>query len=524
MYMKSSKLLYKLVLLFLASTFAFQSCVDFPEDIILPNWEIELNLPLTEDTFVLDSILDFEENIEIIEEGGVRIYGVQSDDYIQEFSTSQFLEGKLNGSFDPMAFPIATGDTIVGIDLPSGAEIDTAHLKRGQIVFNINNTSSETVNLEIIFPALLREVNGNFESYRFAYSLAPNENLQNQTVQISDFRYSTRAQSQKGELQVRVIMNAQPTLDEIELDFSINNSDFYYMKGTVPPLTLDPVREGVELPLTDDAREARDQLFFKDAIMTMRAEYDGPIPSQDVFSVHFTNVKMQGVRNDGTSFSMTNQNGEEILDDIIINNGVAQVEFSPTNSNIADFLSFIPDSIIVEGEILMNPDGQPGAASDVDKVVITLNITSKSKVVIDSDPFVTSEPLEIDEEIREDSFDDIKGAILYFEIINGIPLDVSIEMEFQTENGDSLFVKNLMVERAVMNNPDDVFSVQESSTSSQLQLNEEEIQMLKNSYLIEVSWIPNTRDERPYAYFGPDMEVYFKSWFTLNYLIDGEDI
>ena len=511
------------MLLTLAFLAILHSCVDIPTDPLLPNWDIELNLPLTEKSYTLDEVVTIDENISVKDTNGVKVYQIETEDYEETFTTSEFLEGKLNGDFDDYSFPIATGDTVLSIPLSSGALIDTAHLKSGNIRFSVTNTSGNDVNFTIEFPGLT-ESNGDI--FTINYNLSPGESILDQSFNISDFRYSTAGQDNADELLINVFMVAQATLDEIELNFSMLNTDFYFMKGVIPTLELDPIREGVELPLTDDTYEARDKLFLKNAKMFMRAEYSGPIERTDVFDVEFGSVQIVGMRKDGSTFNLTDAQGNTTLEDIRVRNGVFEREFNNGNSNIADFLSFIPDSIIINAGITMNPESEAGSASDQDEVLVTFSVEAITELTITGSPFEYIETIDDDtkDELDNEELDNVIRAEVFYEIDNGIPLALNANIEFRNSFGDSLFAKDLDLEAAEMS---DNLTVRNTIQNSSLELDSNEISMLDELTEIVVTWTPSTNmkntDPPPYAYFGPDQSISMKTWMTFEYHIDLEE-
>src|SRR3972149_11864050 len=68
----------------------FSGCMDLPDDLIAPEWDTELNLPLINKSYTLDEIIKPQAHI-IVDTSGTDIYLLQSDKYYLNSNLSEFV-------------------------------------------------------------------------------------------------------------------------------------------------------------------------------------------------------------------------------------------------------------------------------------------------------------------------------------------------------------------------------------------------------------------------------------------------
>ena len=67
-------------------------CFDLPNDVIMPQWDVDLNVPLLKKAYTLEDIIksDKEPNISI--DPIDSLYVIQSDNYLSTSGISEFLQ------------------------------------------------------------------------------------------------------------------------------------------------------------------------------------------------------------------------------------------------------------------------------------------------------------------------------------------------------------------------------------------------------------------------------------------------
>jgi hypothetical protein len=512
----------------------FSSCVDLPDDYLIPSWDFELNIPLKSDVYLVEDILTIDSNITIDSSAGVRAYLVTGDKYEEKFSTKEFIEGQLdfdNGEL--YTFPLATTDSSLIIDFRDGVEIDSANISAGTIIINMDNASDKLVTVTITIPDLVDYFDKVFEK---VITIDPNEQNKQSFLSIENHIFtSPNSPIPTGELKIDINLASESSQDEVSFDLRIAGSDFKYIKAKIPSRDIDPVNESVELPMTDDAREARDILSFKNATMTLSALLSPEDNREDSFDARLYNISIIGIRNGlGQTIKVIDKTSGNQL---TVKNGKLNKVYDNVNSNISEFLSFLPDEIKITADLQMNPSQGLGVATNNDEINLAFEIKTSSDIKIDSsagfieeiwfnEEYTTYETREEVEYTGERDTRDLVGdngtsLELFYEVDNTIPLDVDLVFDFLGASGEYLFSETVLVEGA---SPDKNNGLDKSNFSGSLKFDKEKIKMFVDCWSAKVKWNPRTPgDGSEPIYFGPDQTFDFNTWLSLKILIS-EDL
>lgn len=490
------------------------SCMDFPEDIKAPTWDIELNVPILDTLYYLDEIIRVDDNIKIDSSSGKDVYYIESETYKKYFSVSTFIKNQLDGIFQE-SVPVLTGDSLIGIAISSGAEIDSAHLKSGLLTIKITNTSSESVDFSIEMPKFI-DTQGN--KFGFNGTIPANSNYNN-SFNLENYEYSARDQTNKAELQIYVDSEpSNPSPDVLQIDLSLTQSDFYYVEGKLPTKKVRDINEIVELPISDDIEDLRNNLEFTDAEMIISAKYLSGF--ENVFSVEFQDFTILGRNENNETKNLTDRDGNPNLGDILVEQGEFERTYNNSNSNVSEFLSFLPEEVIVISGIFMNPTNSIGIATDKDSIEVNFQIKSSSEIRIKEVSLLDTLEFEMDNDIREEI---LNGRLieLVYDIENGIPLEHEMSLIFTDSLFNPLFTKQIELPGADVLDNNKNYSPE--VIKDKLQLNNEEVLLLAQSYNIILDWRVFT-DQRPLtAFFSKDQYFKIKTYCKAVYNVNLEE-
>jgi len=496
----------KKYILLLFITLVLTACDDLPSDLSFPIWDVDLNLPLTERNYTLDQLVKRDRFISADTNGlGNWLYIVTSDEYYEGFSVEDVNKNLLDGDFG-YDVPLITVDTLVKLQLSSGAEIDSAIFKSGILEVSAENTSSGSVDFEFILPAMHK----NGQNLKISGSVAAGQKI-TLDENLVNYIYTTKdQQSEKSMLYVDSKLTATPSADLLKFKFTIKQSNFRYMKGKINPFNLDPIRKGAKLPIDGDVLKFRDKIKLKNAEMYLSATYQSSYTP--IFDTEFQNLRLIGKRNNGETFNLNDENGQLYSKTLQITNGKLNLTFNNSNSNISEFLSFMPDSILIVSDILLNPNSKTGIATDVDSVKIEIQIKADSQSEIIDLVLDENTEFSMDTDAR-DNLKSLKEAILFYELENYLPLNSVISMEYLNENNVNLFTKNVSIAGATVESG----SVMPKFVNQEFVLDSTECKHLANCYNLNISVLANsTGSDGNNAYFGPKQQLKLKSKLRLK--------
>lgn len=497
--------IYKLVLFI--PIFMF-SCLDMPDDIKAPTWDVELNVPVIDTTYYLEEIIKTDDNIKIDSTSGKKVYTIETDDYNNKFGVSDFIRNQLNGQFLENV-PVLTGDSLIGISISSGAEVDSAHLKKGTLTVSINNTSSEEVTFTIKMPKFKNKAGVVFG---FTGIIPANGKYAN-GFDLSDYRYNARDQADKNLLFFQVDSKPENTSNDLlNIDITLSQTDFYYVEGILPAKKVRDIRENIKLPLTDDVKELRNKIEFTNAEMILKADYISEF--KDVFTAEFQNFRIEGISTSGETIFLTDKNGNQDLGNVLIDKGKFERLYDNSNSNISEFLSFMPEDVNVLAEVILNPTNGKGIATDKDTINVIMKIKSSSEIRIKEFTMTDTLDFEIDKDMRKEIKNGRLAEIVY-NIENAIPVEHKMKLTFVDKNFNPLFEKNVDMPGANILDNNKNYSAE--IIKDKLVLNEEEVLLLADSYNIIFDWTVYT-DQKPLtAFFSKKQYFKIKTYCMLIY-------
>lgn len=489
------------------------SCVDLPNDFDLPSWDVDLNIPLTERTYELEEIIKLDSNISINKVGDDYLYTLNSEEYERTFQLSDFIDGQFDGIYDEdFKIPVQTADTSIYVSFSNGTKIDSAYLTNGQITLIASNNSSENVKFILTFVELQDD---NSNPLIMEVDMLGSQQNKIVSADMSNYSYSS---SDREKILIRGEMfSDNPSADEVSFNFEFSDSKFSYIKGNLPPQRLDDMNEYVELPLTDDILEMRNSIFLGNAKLELSAEYVSKYENQEIFEIQFDSLKINGKRNTGLDMPLTDNFGNDNLGKITFTKGSFYKLFDNSNSNISEFLSFLPDNLHIFSPVIMNPEDKNGVITDEDKIDIKVKFNAKSALRIDTLEYTHIEEFDIGDDTTH--IKNSKHITLTFLVTNTIPTREEVVAKFVDENGTVLFTKDLEIPGGKITESGKM-DLTPVKSETEFELDEIEIGHLLNTKDIEIDMILMTTDEDKFAVFGPKQWVKIKAYATIKYNIE----
>ncbi len=418
-------------------------CIKAPNDLILPQWDVDLNIPFFNTTYSLSDIVDINKTsyISISETSpNDSIYIFQSDNYTQEVGVSQFIKAIDSTSSENQIVKASnTNSTILYLQFPNHVELDSATFQSGTFAYTIKNPSAVPVTVILTIPGI-SSPDGTVLSMK--REIPPLMTIDS-AIDFSHFKYNLPGNQPpfyKNSLQIVMDVQAQVTAGT-SVDASFYAHDFYFesVSGYLPKKSLGKYRRGFAINL-GDVVDYRDKTFLGDATLNLVADYITAVSNP--FDIGVNNLNIIGKRNDGSTFYLKDKTGNPDIN-FIFSNGHYLASFNKSNSNITNFISFLPDSVLLVADYVMNPDNKTGSATIHDTVKFSANFKTDSHLALKKSTITDTTKVDWtpDERDKIRNGREIKVTV---EVENGIPLTTWMNVSLVDSNYNPLFtIKNL---------------------------------------------------------------------------------
>ncbi len=512
---------------FFIVTFIFISCADLPDDLVAPSWDVDLNVPLINKTYLLSEIINEDPHITIDTSNGKGIYLLHSDKYQLSSGVDEFLQLNISTSSQNNPVPATENDSaVIYIEFPEGAEIDSAVFENGFLTVSAYNPSLHRADLFLTVPGILDpdnnqvRINMSLESYR---GDSVTYNLQNHFYRFP----SNQPVGEKGKLQiVGKAMSQVPS--ETFLLTSYYISDFYFksISGILPSKSLGNQEEAFGFE-TGETEEYRNRTTLREAELKLLASYFSP--AADPVGVEIRNLKIIGMHKNGGEFYLRDINGS-INHNIKFSGTSIEKIYNEQNSNINDFISFLPDTVILNAEYFMNPDREHGTATTEDSLKFETYFSTRSFLSLNSTNIQDKTSIEIGDKDRE-VIRKNKKADFILELENALPLAVWLKMDLYDADGNFLFTltNNSNGTDSVYFEPAEIDANGEviSSTVNQpvrITLDSSQVEMLSRTnsanYSVTVSTKNNNQPDPPTVAIRPTSWIKIKGYSTIKYRVN----
>ncbi len=425
--------------------FFYSGCVDLPGKLVAPNWDVNLNVPITSKAYTLDDIIKEQKYISVVPTSAQQsIYLLHSDNYSQEINMAEYIKVTSPTSLTNQTIPVLGNNFdstfVLYLPIPEGAELDSAKFTNGSFSFHFDNPAPFPVNLFISIPAIRKPDGSRFTDN---IKLAPNSNNTQSYSFANDSYKITSSQIKAGKkdcVQLLVSANsASPVNSYLTMDFYSSDFLFSYVSGYLPTKSLGSQSDSFDLNL-GKVQDYRNKVILKDANLNLFAQYISSV--NDPFEIEISNLNITGVRNDGTTMSLTDKSGNKNFSFTLVN-GSLNTSFDASNSNITEFMSFLPDKISISSDYVMNPDNikTTGTATSSDSVKIETSFTTQSYLAINNAAITDTLDVNINQSDR-DKIKNGKDFNLALDIQNGIPLSGNVQVVFADSLCRPLFTLN----------------------------------------------------------------------------------
>ncbi|MDC1068015.1 hypothetical protein OAQ99_02515 [Candidatus Kapabacteria bacterium] len=500
--------------LFILSLIFISSCIKL-DDPMAPSWDTKLNIPIKDTIYFLEDQIKTDQYIKVDSSSNTLIYKVSSDVYREVFSVNEYVKGQIDGNYSGYDVPFVTGKDQLGIEFSSGAKIDSAWIKSGQITINIiNNTPNIADNVIITAIGILDE---NGDPIQLSTNIDANS-TKSLERDLANYTYTSRFQENSNELVLDVELTTQATsAEQMQIEIIITNSDFYYIDGTLVETEIKSIRETISLPITSDVEDFRNKITFTDAKMDIKAIYQSD--ETPLFPALFKDITLSASTLDGDFEELKKIDGSK-LDDQLVEDGSFIKQYNTTEHTLSDLFSIVPDSVILESVIIMNPSiaaSNRGIARDTDSIIVEYLIEAKAEMVIDTVVINTEEEFDIGDE----DISDIELARLRYQLKSELPAEVDINFSFLDVNKDTLFTKTKKLQGS--NVTSDNYTVEPIDIDDEIVFNENEIDLLNQAEFVDLNIFIYTNQENFTAWFGPKLSIDILSWAEIDFFIDNNN-
>ncbi len=414
--MKPSLIFFIIILVF----FSF-ACSDFPDDVSIPKWKTEYNLPLTNKKYALSDLIREDKYVSVDTNNGFR-YVIHFFQETKKSGFGEYFQGILDYEKSAIEIPIAEGKGSAGMPFTEGLFLDSAIVKSGDLSLSIVNTSSDTIVAIITIPALISPFGDSFSRT----IVAPGGDSIKLVEDLSDYVYSSSHQTVgKDSMQINGEIVKGEQEGKLIASYKIENSSLKYVAGVIPPSSLNPKYEYIVFPITKDLKQFRDKTNLYEAKINIKANYFKGFSQNDPhnsFNYRIDTLYCFGLRNDNTEkfYLKLNDKNDDNLGPVNSVNSNVDIVYTAENANLSDFLSFLPAQVqVYASKTIINPNGENGAASEKDSLNFSLSLEVQSVLSFENLVLNDTTEFEMDEDAK-DNVKDIDSATIFFEISNKI--------------------------------------------------------------------------------------------------------
>ncbi len=532
----------------------FNGCFNDVKEPVLPNWDVDLNIPVTNKSYQLAEIIDTSNNIRIQSDPtyGDSVYFFVIDDVENSTPILDSIIVPLNPF--PITFPVALPNLFDSVKAgfvynPSTqVHVDTATFKSGEFFIVVNNSDDFPLELEFILPGFKHKSNGNILAQRKSIPANTQETL---NLNLANYIYAELPVRQgendinnyqyQGAQGFLIVIKAGSTSPFVDFQFGISSTILVMERlvGTMRRTDLGTSTITVKTEFGDAIKDFAENINLRKVNFQLNVETFGEMKNILVYdSLEITGYKKDRNGNLIDPFKLRVNGNDYVIAELKAGE-LMTLELNEENSNIIPFLLNLPQSLEIKSRVVLdkNPDvaGNMQVISSNDSIRYYIDISAP--LVVSAQNATLEDTILISDEISQDDRDDIaqaNSATLTLEIENGIPLGISGKAIFTDENYNPLFsIRNisnnlesdvLKVDPAVTDNN----GIPTTAVKNQLTLvlNKEEIEQFKIAkyILTEVKIVSAGYDRTP-PLFVPvraNDAVKFKIFGGVNYHLDPE--
>lgn len=498
------------ILVLLAGLTYLSGCIDMPSDLMMPQWDVDLNLPIASKSYIMDEIVKSKTALISINPTD-SLYMLKSDDYSQSVGVGDLIKLKTESSTTGNYVPLNSSSDVY-LAFPEGAKLKSAVFQSGKIRVIGRNPGVGSVTMTLTIPGITK----NNLPYQILVNLPSGNYPVTIERDISGWTYNQPAAQPtffEGQMWFQVSSTSQVG-DGLNSTFDIFSTDFEFnsVTGYFPRRTLSSKRNSFALDLGDDVSNFRDRIFLSEASLNLNGKYISQ--TGNPFKIKVSNFKVLGIRKNGQQIQLK-YNDQHDSTWSFDNAGNVNLPYDQTNSNVDEFVQFIPDSIAITGDYILNPDNNTAykTVNSKDSVSFTANFQTKSIVAIKKATVSDLQEVEFNKDDR-DQLENGLAASLTYEIESKIPLNIWAKVVILDANKNKLFaitraegttVDSILINSAQVNN---------GKTTGTLKLDSLKISQLSKAYYTDISFTVETTNSNvanPQKY-----PIYANDWVKMK--------
>lgn len=462
----------------------------------MPEWDVELNVPIAQKYYTLDSIIGEQKYLSA--DASTNIYVIKSDTFIQRANLIDFIEVEQGFTSDNNNINPENGSNQVFLEFRSDeVDIDSAVFKEGSIVLNIRNTTS----LPCTFNAETPGIKKDGKSLILSSFLLPGESKELK-ANLNGYSYSVPAEQKMfprifwKQFWIKAAATSlNDNVNNEQVSFDVNISNFYFslVKGKFPETNAGRHTTAFAFQSSDDIKEYRDKISVKEAELKLRAIYNAQYANS--FEINVDSLTIVGKRNNGQLMNLTDSTGSKFLS-MSISSGERSFAFNEKNSNIKNFLSFLPDSIIIDATYKIDGNDQTGTVTNLDAVQFSTDFNTKSILSLKQTTLTDTLEVDLSQENRDKILNG-KSAAINLEVENALPFDVAGKIVLMNENYQPLFtLKDISGSEYLNISAAKVSSLGERTSNSisslKINLTAQQIELFSKAYYASIEVKVNT--------------------------------
>jgi hypothetical protein len=383
----------------------------------LPSWDVDLNLPITDDHYDIFDIIERSENIGVDSANGNIVYIYGTSNYRREFGEDI--------KFDGIEETQIKAPTLTSIDTALVFD-DSTFIKRadflsGVLKFTFNNSTSQNYTARAVIKNMFSVDSG--DTVRFNEFVPSGEQ---RVVEINLSGVVLRNETAENKFKLRVSFeSAQPVL--IDFTYELSQYSIRSLEGRMRPLSTGNNYDEVLDPFGSDVPEG--EVNF--ASITPNTNFLVLKRYSSNYRVDFSNITLVGENKNGNKVRLKylrNGNPGDPIDSVFSLTLPQETDsyafpINQDNSNILEFINNIPKKIILERTDFINLSYEEGHLTYTDSLTIKFDVQVPLNVSV-TKPIIFNDTADvgIDDDDLRNEMDKISSMKLNLRGTNGIPL------------------------------------------------------------------------------------------------------
>lgn len=429
------KKIYKIIPALILSLLFLNSCIDTIKEPVLPSWDVEFNLPIGNKTYTIEDFVKNQDQIEILPTKVLKF----TTDTINQDTTLDFL---FNNTFDMEAdtsFPVV--GTTLSFQMIAGRDsvrMDSATIESGDVEYTLRNDNPSPVFIEFVFPGFTKRTPTGIDTFKISANVPANQQVRVSTP-INDYEYRQPPNQPFGSTRPGIWIRGTVSSSiigigqNLAVNFQIKNMKFRSFAGRVKPFDLGKRKQSSENALSGELKDFIKATTFNQVQLELKT-----LTTFTGFDILLKDFQIIGKYKNGFSPVYLLFNGNNKYLDTIPAGSQKTIIFSTSNTNINDFLKATPDSIEIQGQLVINPKYNSGKIRSSDKISFSIVINAYSQMKIENGFITDTMELDFSQETK-DKISNSNNAALNVEISNAIPFSVQLVGYFLDQNRNKLF-------------------------------------------------------------------------------------